>query len=285
MKELQRSVSILATFLGVFGSALADEPPAGTLILHTSPDLESPVVLTIELPNPDIVRLDPDPAAPMPAGWHRYLWEGGLTGFVPVAEIGKDLEPVAGAPLHQRASADSPVLWIISEDDSVEVLETGDWWRVFVDSPIPLYALTVARPEMDLVALEEILAPVEQPEVVDVQANTVSGAPLTVPQTLQRPAVPIGTISSGGHGSAAGVPVLYEGVVRRSQDRPFSRPPYPFQLVTAEGRRVAWLDTRDLVLSGTMAEWIGQTVLVVGEESVRGNTGEIVVRVRSLRRK
>lgn len=285
------AVGIAAAILMVLN--LGQGLSAQTLALHLEPSKESAQVLVIELPNPDVTQLPAEEGVELPQGWQRFIWEGGISGYVPVSEIGKNLEPVHGAPVHLDNNLNSAILIEVNEVDPVEILETGDWWRVFVEIPVVLfgYVPPTLAAQAEVTGLEEILAPMIEPTPetagtapVRETVAPISG-PLTLAPTLQRPEVPTQARSPRVRANVAGMPILFEGVFQRAPQGLFARSPHSFQLLTADGQRIAWLDTADLVLSGTMADWLGRTVILQGEESARGSRGDLVIKVRSIRLK
>ena len=82
-----------------------------------------------------------------------------------------------------------------------------------------------------------------------------------------------------------GLSQSYEGVFRQSRATlGLFKPKAPFFLEGPDGGRIAWVDTRNLILSGTLRDYFDKPVIIYGEIEPFGSR-DWILRARTLREK
>jgi len=257
---------------------------AGTPLLAADPaPAPAPAPVAERLAADAAVFAAPSPSAPIlarlkagaaltpapgeaPAGWRRVEVTGPFEAYARSRDITKSLEVRLGAELHAAPRPDAPVLTLASDGDKADVigLAGGDWCQI--------------RLEKTLVGFIAVGEAANRP--------SVAAAPRPPTAAPSRPADPgpavPGRPAQFG-GSSADLPRTFQGQLSAAA-RPFfnPNPPYDYQLTDADGRRIAYLDLRRVVLNVRLASLVGRSVTVTGtlRDTVEGK--DLVIAAESL---
>jgi hypothetical protein len=216
--------------------------------VHAEPDTASAILGTL----PASTRL-PSPQ-PGSEGWvPATVPSVPVSGWVRNADIGKDLEVNDGAVVRAEAREDAAPLATIAAGQGANVrIERveRDWSRV---------SLPGGQPGRGFVLLAPPVEP-STPEMQPVQTLPIADTP--PPAT--------------GSINAAGTPRIFAGTFRPTRRILGFGPSYPYQIVGADGRRIALLDVRNLLVTTDITSYVNRTVQVRGV-AVPTDTGRDVV--------
>ncbi|MGC9450846.1 MAG: SH3 domain-containing protein [Oceanipulchritudo sp.] len=265
----------------VSACSLAGE--AAEIDLHLQADTASRKVETTTLDDPRLGQptpvLDEARAA---LGWHFADFKGEITGYVPDAKIGKDLLPVDNALIFSGPGTESTVLGTFRTGDPVEIIDTGEWWKIRYGGGFPVYFVLETPPPLPPVtgmAEETVVADTEEAGMFEetgaVDIPEESPPPAELLPEEQRRGPPPGTVGQ-----------RYEGVFKRS--KPFLgliQPKAPFYLEGANGRRIAWVDTSGIVIPGSIKDFLDRNVIIHGERTLKESGGDWIIQARNMRLK
>lgn len=233
--------------------------------LYVGPDIQSTRINSVSLEDPRLGQptpvLDEAKAA---LGWHFADFSGEAEGYVPDAKIGKDLLPVDNTLIYAGPAESSTVLGVYQFGQEIEVIDTGAWWKVRINSGFPVYFLleepaplpaVTAAAAAPLAAMEPVIE--DAPPVVDAVPAAVAVA--TVPAVLDdtddnpRPGV---------------LGQSYHGTFKRSKKHlGLFKPKAPYYLEDASGDRIAWVDVENIVIPGSIKDFLDEQVIIHGERS------------------
>lgn len=229
--------------------------------LHLAADIQSRQLESISLEDPRLGQptpvLDEAKAA---LGWHFADFTGEVEGYVQDAKIGKDLLPVDNTLIHASPTAESSVLAVYQSGDDLEVLDTGLWWKIRFTGTFPVYFILDTPPPLPAVTgtAEAVAAPAP---VID----TTPAGPAARPEWVSTVPLEEDTLSAPPPGV---IGQRYDGIFRRSKKRfGLLKPRSPYYLEDASGDRIAWLDVADIVLPGSIKEFIDKPVVIHGERT------------------
>lgn len=284
--QKMRALSLIA-FLFTAGFLTARETAVD---LYLQPDTDSKKIDQVELDDPRLGQ--PAPVmdeARAALGWHFADFSDRITGYVRDAKIGKDLLPVENAIIYSAPSTESPVLGVFQIGDSIEILDTGEWWTLEVEKDFPVYFVLDTPPplppvtgtaaeEEPLVELEpeqpgELSPVIEETPAVDVGPAPRREAARPLREAEQTPPPQV-------------IGQSYEGVFMRSKRfLGLFKPTAPFYLEAADGSRIAWVDTSGIVVPGTLKEYLDKQVIVHGEREFLPSSKDWIIRARNMRLK
>ena len=271
--------SIQSRLLLMIAAALTSQLPAQETLLklYLRPEAAPSPLATVA---PDDIRLGAAVAVPeldlADQGWRFADFTGEVVGYVPDAKIGKDLLPVDGALIQAGPSADAPVLGTYSDGDPLQIVDTGVWWTVRWTGTFPVFFKASAPEPLPPVT-------VEGPE-------TLSGDRYLAPENsrLSQPATTGGSsiiLTERQRTPSEGIGQNYEGIFRQSKARMgLFKPKAPFFLEAADGSRIAWIDTQDVIISGTLKNFFDKPVVIYGEMEALSSR-DWILRARNLREK
>lgn len=268
------SLALLLALAGVHALA-ADPAPAPAAVpapvpaerlaadaaVFAAPSASAPILARLKAG----ASLTPAPGE-APLGWRRVEVTGPFEAYARSRDITKGLEVRVGADLHAAPRADAPVLTTAAEGDKADVigLAGGDWCQI--------------RLEKTLVGFIAVGETANRPS-----ATARPALPAAVPT---RPADP-GPAAPGRPaqfgGSSADLPRTFQGQLSAAARPIFNpNPPYDYQLTDADGRRIAYLDLRRVVLNVRLASLVGRSVTVTGtlRDTVEGK--DLVIAAESL---
>jgi len=243
---------------------------SASMDLYLQPDLQSEKLQTVESGDPRL-----GPAAPVldeisaAIGWHFAEFKGTINGFVPDSKIGKDLFPVDDAIIYSSPSSSSPVITVYHTGDEMEIIDTGAWWEVRLDTSFPVYFLTDPPSE---------LLPVTGVAADSIIIDDTSGMDESQPSGITLPENPFPQSPADVTGQS------YQGVFMKSK-KSFGlfAPKAPFYLKDPAGGRIAWVDLSGLIATGTVNQFLNKTVLIHGEREFDASTKEWIIHARNMR--
>lgn len=250
-----------------------------TLDLHIRPDIHSQKVETVQANDPRLSEPAPvmDEAKAI-LGWQYADFSGSLEGYVPDAKIGKDLLPVDDTLIRAEPSSDGSVLGVYTFGNPIEVIDTGLWWKVRVETTFPVYFVVetpaAAAPlasEPEPVLFEEPVAQIEESSIDDASYGT---------SDLSAPA-----LSRSSNPPRAGVVgQSYAGVFRQAKKRfGLLKPKEDYYLEGSDGKRLAWVELDSAVISGSVRKFIDQPVVIHGERVLSEKSSHWIIQAHNIR--
>ncbi|HET7536320.1 MAG TPA: SH3 domain-containing protein, partial [Candidatus Didemnitutus sp.] len=251
---------LLALVLGVsLLPGRAADVLATDTVVFLQPDAKSPVITRLKAGSTIIYAGD------APPGWRRAEVSGTFEAYVHNKDITKGLEVEEGANIFAQPKKDAAILTTAQKGDKTEVtgLAGGDWCQVKIEKKLQGFVATgaMANTPSDL---KPVAAPV-------------------VPAPAANPNAPGKPVASTGN--TADMPRLLTGtfgVARRVIINP--NPPYDYQLSDANGRRLAYVDTRRLVLTdqNKIENFLDRVVVISGSVRNTIDGKDLVVAAESL---
>lgn len=263
---------------------------AQQVALFPEADAGAEPVAVVSWDDPRFSEGSPVPDEAMAAeGWYWGEFTGRFEGHVPDAKIGKDLLPVEGTFIHAEPDEDSRILTTVSAEDigeeRIEIVERGVWWTVAFTKPVPVFyreAIISAEPVAEPTESErEQVRPLlmePAPAAPEPPAPIPEAAPPAEPEFQATPE-PV------GHDFVAGsIGASLRGTLQRAGNRFFVfPPPYPFELLDVNGKRVAYVDFSKAILQRPVSAYLGETVNIFGPWEKIDGSRTIVIRARNLR--
>lgn len=206
-----------------------------------------------------------------PAGWRRVEVTGPFEAYVHTQDITKGLDVREGAHLYTAPRKDAPLLTIAAAGDKSEIT-----------------ALVPGNNDFCQVRLEKKL---QGFIAVGAAANTPGSLPAPLvsrPTPMPAPATPPVAAPSRPTrpGSTADLPRQFAGklvLARRVILNP--NPPYDYQLVDADGRRFAYVDTQRLLLTDKIETYLDRELSVTGTVRNTIDGQDLVIAAESLQLK
>lgn len=172
-----------------------------------------------------------------------------------VGEVGmRDIEPLPLAPI--EASAEK-----MMSEPTVPELE-----------PQPPVS---EAPEAPIAKQEPVAPPVRKSKPAP-EAKPAPPPARAIPITSPPPAPP--RVYEG-----AVTQQIFEGILQRARGGLFRSAPYPFELIGLDGGRIAYLDTSNMLVHGSLSRYLGRRVIVVGTSEVGDGKAPLVIHARTLR--
>lgn len=205
-----------------------------------------------------------------PAGWRRVEVSGPFEAYALSRDITKGLDVREGGNVYAAPRKDAPVLAVAAPGDKFEVtgLAGGDWCQVRLDKKL-----------QGFIAVGEAANIAAEPKPV---APTTPAAPVTAPSAPVAPSTNLGRpvpISGNTADMPRGVPGTLV-LARRPILNP--NPPYDYQLIDTTGRRFAYVDTKRLVLTDKIENFLNQDVIVTGTLRNTVDGKDLVVAAESI---
>ncbi|MCC5840278.1 MAG: hypothetical protein JJT96_09145 [Opitutales bacterium] len=246
----------------------------------------------------------------------RWAWaefESEFRGFIREQDIGKDQEPLAGAEVFTRPTEASSILTRFGPDDEFRVVREGRWWEILITKSIPVYyqlpppagsppppapartpAAQVAetRPAPEPVRAQpsptpeprqtfvEDARPRREPPPAQIQVRE----PVETRMDSSRPAPSTGQARSDQTvGTSGDLPRTFTGTLRQApRSNPFRSPVRPLELVNADGRHLAWVDTSRMVSPTPVSQMVGRRITIFGDFERANNRPEIILFAKSI---
>lgn len=278
MKTLHPSlclIACLAVLLPLPVTVFGDTDP-DAITLYLQPSQQAPEVGKVAPDDPIITSATPvmdEDAARL--GWFWNERPGTYRGFIDPDQIGKDLLLTGSTIVLLRPAPGSPVLTTLGKESEIEIIARPStyWVEIEFEHPVPVYFLgqpqAVTTETVEVITVEAV----EEPTVVAVEI--IETEIITTPDR-----------ALAAQSTQAGIPRYFQGILRSY--RPglfnFNPPPYIYQLETPRGTRIAFVDLRQTIVTGSIDQYLNQSVLILGTpEAVQGQRREIAIQVINLR--
>lgn len=256
------------TLAVVAAVALSRMPAVAGLVVHVQPDAGTPVIgeWPDDMPVQEVADAE---------GWAPVVLSGPHVAWVANRDIGKDLEIEVGASFRVEPRADAAVLTTMSPGDVVRIEKVvGDWSQVSLSEGLPGYVRLASpggaggeAPAGDVTG--DPVVPADVPRGADRPGGVADGRPaVTAPAVVEE--------------DRARLPRVFQGTFKPTRKILGFGPAYPWQIVTAEGRRIALLDLRALMVTEDLSRYVGRTVEVRGRAAPTANGRDFVVIADSL---
>ena len=247
------------SFLPISAFILCEPPPVSageTVPLRLEPDVAAATLESIDSEDERLIGAEPvlDPVK-RAEGWQWIDFETALRGYVPLESVGKDLSVAPGTLVFLRTSETSPVLTTITEDDSIELVWASDWAEIQFTKAVPVYFRRASQP---------------LPEI------TFDRPPVSAPQPSRNPE-PL---------DSSGLYRYLDGILSTTGgQRASGNGKYPLQLVDKKGKRLAYMDTSNIVVSSSIDQFLNRPVTVYGAVSTIKKSGVLVIKAKTIRHK
>lgn len=209
-------------------------------------------------------------AGDAPTGWRRVEIDGSFNGYARSREITKALSVREGANVYSEPKLTSSVLTVSQKGDKSEVvgLAQGDWLQVRVEKKLQGFIAvgdTANRPSPSLAKVAPT-APAAAP--APAASSTEPGRPVPV------------------SANSADTPRLFTGTFSVARATLFgSAPVYDYQLTDSTGRRFAYVETKRLVLTERIENYLDLQVVITGTVRNTVDGKDLVVVAEALSRK
>lgn len=250
----------------------------------------------------------------------RWAWaefESEFRGFIRERDIGKDQEPLAGAEVLTRPTEASSILTRFGPDDEFRVVREGRWWEVMITKSIPVYyqlpppsgseptpapapvrtpvaQVAETRPAPAPAPVRTAPPPTPEPRQTFVEdarphrepepAQVRAREPVETRMETTRPAPAMTQTRTEQTMDAAGhLPRTFTGTLRQApRNSLFRNPVRPLELVNADGRHIAWVDTSRMVSPQPVSQMVGQRITIFGDFERANNRPEIILFAKSI---
>lgn len=248
---------LLALLLGTARLA-ADTLSADTAVFLQA-DPQSPVIARLQ------AGATANSAGEAPAGWRRVEVAGPFEAYVHNRDITKGLEVREGANLLAEPSKTSRVLSVAQKGDKTDITGLhGDWSQIKLEKK-----------------LQGFIA-------IGSTANTSAAAPTPAFAPAPLAAAPAGNSAAPGRpvaitGDTADMPRNFQGtlvIAKRMIINP--NPLYDYQLTDSNGRRFAYVDTKKLLLTDKLENFVGLIVNLTGTIRNTVDGKDLVISAESL---
>lgn len=242
-----KTLSLIPLFLWT-GLALAQP----VLNLYVQPDPASKRISQVSADNPG---LGPAVAVGDPAkaaeGWVSASFNRTLTGFVHRSDMGPDNQPTPGAAIFSFPLKGSSSVGTCLQGDAIEILAPGEWSQIRLQRQTVVYYIepdpsSVTAPPAS--AATPAREPIREPVVARPITQSFSG-------TFQQASPRLGLFAA----------------------------PMPFVLIDDKGKRIAHVDTANIVVSGSLQSFIGKPVVIYGPLEKLPDSNQWVLRAHTIR--
>ncbi len=255
-----RSLSV-AGALALAAVRLAADTLASDTAVFVQADPKSPVLLRLAAGSTVVI------VGEAPAGWRRVEVTGPFEAYVHNRDITKGLEVREGANILGSPDKTARILTTAQKGDKTEITGLhGDWSRIKIDKKLQGFLATgsTANTPGSESALSLALPAAPAP-IATAAAASAHGRP--VPIT----------------GDTASLPRNFQGTLVVAQILVINpAPPYAYQLSDSTGRRFAYVDTRRLVLTDKLENFVGLLVTLTGTVRNTVDGKDLVIAAESL---
>lgn len=200
-----------------------------------------------------------------PAGWRRVEVSGPFEAYAQSRDITKGLDVREGGNIYAAPRKDAQLLAVAAAGDKSEVvgLAGGDWVQVRLEKKLQGF--------------------IAVGEAANIAADTRPAAPVTT-----APATPAAPVTAVGRpvamsGNTADTPRLFAGTLVLAR-RPIlnPNPPYDYQMVDSTGRRFAYVDTKRLLLTDKIENFLDRDISVTGTVRNTVDGKDLVIAAESM---
>lgn len=250
--------------------------------VHAQPDASSPVIARLP------VGTTPTPATgfgAVPTGWTAVELPGPHQVFVHNNDLSKNLQILAGVPMHREPSVDSPVLATAGETEPAELTGLrGRWTQFRLDRPLMGYVRNEAPAAAPAVSSAAATAPAPSPAPATAPATSTPPAPETAPtETRNASAGTAAPMINLGDGGASALSRLFEGRLESTRHPLRPRRPYDYQIMDERGSRYAYVDVSRLLLTEQLDNFLTRQVVIYGGVRTVPGTDDLVIMAESLK--
>jgi hypothetical protein len=202
---------------------------------------------------------------PPPPGWLAVDVSGPFEGYVKNRDLTKQLDPLPGSKIFVAPKDTAAVLTVFAAGDKAEITGLhGSWTQIRLDKVLVGYIQT---------------APSAAAPVAPAPAPVL---PAAVPAAM--PSGPMAPAPAGASGDVA-LSKLFEGTLTGTRTLLSPKRPYDWQLVGADGKRIAYVDLSKLLLTDQIDNYAGHSVVVLGSLDSVPNVSDLVIHAEGLRLK
>ena len=203
-------------------------------------------------------------AGEAPAGWRRVEVSGPFEAYVHNRDITKGLDVREGANILASPDKASRVLTVAQKGDKTEITGLhGDWSQIKLEKKL-----------QGFIALGSTANTGVEPAL----ALPVAPAPAALAPSSSAPGRPVAIT-----GDTADMPRNFQGtlvVAKRAIFNP--NPPYDYQLTDSNGRRFAYVDTRRLLITDKLENFVGLIVNLTGTVRNTVDGKDLVIAAESM---
>lgn len=258
MRKILTTLSLLALVPALWG--------AEKVALHFMPDSDARIIAELE---PDDAKLalaeDVIEKEKKEEGWQWLEYEGTFKGYVALDDVGKDLEVAPGALIRLDPDPDSPILTVVEEGDDVELIWAGDWAEVKFTKEVPVY-FKKASPELPTIEFDSPADSMEGENIASGDPDTVEGGPSVYKNKKD-----------------GMLPRYFEGTLQKASGSLGRKPKYKLQLEDRKGKRIAFVDTSNLLISTPVESFVEKDVILYGGAITLSDSKDIVIVARTIR--
>lgn len=257
-----------AILFGALTAAVSGAPLTATTAVHTKPDAASPTITYLKAGS------EPTPASDSvntAEGWTAVQLTGPFECYVQTKDLTKQLAVIPGTALRQTPDTNGPVLKTADRADKTTITGLrGRWTQLSLAGPLVGYIRSGATPASG--------GPMAAPAAAAPAPAPAAGAPAASGSNLAgQPA-----LSSSTAADAAQLPRQLTGKFVSARSLLHRHPPFPWELVDNSGRRFAYLDVSNLLLTDPIESFTGHFVVVFGAAQPTRGGKDIVIRVESM---
>lgn len=266
MKKTALFLFILFTGGLVYGDStvipLRMSPAAdANIISHVTPDSAN---LGLATPVED--------AALAAQGWYSAPYTRVISGFVHNSNLDATGRPIPGAAVFTLPFNGSAASGTCQASDSIQVLSAGEWNEIRIERQTTVYFIQESLP---------LLPPL--PELPPANAAKTQSKPAPQPKAVAAPKKPAR--------QAVNSPVVNRPVVQSFSGRfvlakarfGLFEAKVPFALENERGKRIAYVDTNNLVVASSLQAWLGKDVIIYGRLEKLPKSNQWVLRAQNIR--
>jgi hypothetical protein len=256
------TIKLILAAAALTGSAALN---AATLNVATAvqskPDASSPVIAVLPA-GADMPALSDKAGAP-PSGWVAVDMAGPFQGYVMNKDLTKQLDILPGSGIYLSPKEATVPFATYEKGDKADITGLhGKWTQITLQKSIVGYIQADAAASVSSAPVAAAPAPAPAPS-----------APTSV---APEPAAPT---------DDAGLSKLFEGTLTGTRTLLMPKKPFDWQIVDADGKRIAYLDLSKLLLTDQIENYAGHAVVVLGYlESIK-NSSDLVIHAEGLRLK
>lgn len=202
-----------------------------------------------------------------PAGWRRVEVSGPFEAYAQSRDITKGLEVREGGNIYAAPRKDAQLLAVAAAGDKSEVvgLAGGDWVQVRLEKKLQGFIAVGEAANIAAEATKPMFAVTAPPAPAQTGSSTALG----------RPVAP--------SASSAETPRLFAGTLVLAR-RPIlnPNPPYDYQVTDATGRRFAYVDTRRLLLTDKIENFLDRDITITGTVRNTVDGKDLVIAAESM---
>jgi uncharacterized protein YgiM (DUF1202 family) len=242
-----------------FAASLSADTLKTDTAVFAQTDPKSPVLTRLKAGSTVIV------VGEAPAGWRRVEVNGPFEAYAQSRDITKGLEVREGGNIYAAPRKDAQLLAVAAAGDKSEVvgLAGGDWVQVRLEKKLQGFIAVGEAANISAEATKPMVA------------VTAAPAPAGSSTALGRPVAP--------SANTADTPRLFAGTLvlaRRAIINP--NPPYDYQVTDATGRRFAYVDTRRLLLTDKIENFLDRDITITGTVRNTVDGKDLVIAAESM---